>query len=96
MWHIPLRTVNRSVLYAVETFEQFEGLLQLFENLDNDENDERWDLLARELSLFDKSKDSISLRESSVDCDLEEEYDVDSSITVQDKQNRPMEARIKW
>lgn len=79
MWHIPLRAVNRTVLYAVETFEQFEGLLQLSENLDNDENDERWDLLARELSLFDKAKDSIRLRESNAEYDPEEESDGDSS-----------------
>ncbi|ACV61883.1 hypothetical protein Dtox_0996 [Desulfofarcimen acetoxidans DSM 771] len=41
MWHITINAGERSLLYAAETFEQFEALLRLFEKLGNEEN-EAW------------------------------------------------------
>ncbi len=42
MWHIPINATEHLLLYATETFEQFEELLQFFENLSNEENDAWW------------------------------------------------------
>lgn len=94
MWHIPINSGKRSLLYAAETFEQFEGLLQLFEKLDNEENDVWWDMLTSELGLSDKSEDLFGSGEYDVDSDFEEEYNDDFSITDQDKQSVPMEAIV--
>jgi|GEM_PF-2240272 len=49
MWYITKNADERTLLYAAETFEQFEWLLQLFEQLENEENDTWWDKLANEL-----------------------------------------------
>jgi len=57
MWHIPINAYGRSLLYAAETFEHFEGLLRLFERLDYEEYDAWWDKLARGLDLLDNNED---------------------------------------
>lgn len=93
MWHIPIKAGERSLLYAAETVEQFEGLRQLFERLDNDENDAWWDKLANELGYKDKDVDSFDAEEYENDSDYEEEY-VDSKIANHEKQSVPMEAIV--
>ena len=53
MWHIPINATERTLLYAAETFEQVESLLQFFERLDNGGNDAWWELLANDVMTSD-------------------------------------------
>lgn len=95
MWHFPINVGERSLLYAAETFEQFEGLLRLFEGLDNEENDAWWDKLASELDLPDKNGDySFGSGEYDDDSDFEEKYDDDSQIADHEQLNVPVEAIV--
>ncbi len=95
MWHIPINAGERSLLYATETFEQFEGLLQLFENPDNEENDDWWDKLANELGFSDKTEDcSFGSGEYDDDSAFEEGYEEDSPMTAEEQQSAPREAIV--
>jgi hypothetical protein len=92
MWHIPLNTGERSLLYAAETFEQFETLLRFFERLDNEENDAWWDKLASELGVLVKTEDySFSSGEYDDDSIFEEGYEEDSPMTAEEQQSVPRE-----
>lgn len=94
MWHIPINAGERSLLYAAETFDQFETLLRFFERLDNEENDTWWDKLANDLGISDKSGESFGSGEYGVDSDFEEEYDDDSPIAVEEQTSVPREAIV--
>ncbi len=59
MRHISISVTERSLLYAAETFEQFEGLLQFFEKLDDEENFDWWEKLANDVVASD-NEDSNS------------------------------------
>ena len=59
MRHIPISVTERSLLYAAETFEQFERLLQFFEKLDDEENFDWWEKLANDVVASD-NEDSNS------------------------------------
>ena len=86
MWHIPINAAERSLLYAAETFEQFEGLLQFFAKLDNEEIDTWWDNLANELGVPDDSGEVFGSVEHHDDSDFEEEYEEDTPMTAKEQQ----------
>ncbi len=94
MWHIPINADGRSLLYAAETFKQFEGLLQLFEKLDNEENDTWWDKLANELGVPDETGEVFGSAEHYDDSDFKEEYEEDTPLTVKEQQIAPREVII--
>ncbi len=95
MWHTPINVGERPLLYAAETFEQFEGLLQLFEKQDNEENDAWWDKLANELGLLDNTEDySFGSGEYDDDSDFEEGYEEDPPMTAKEQQSVPREAIV--
>ena len=73
MWHIPINATEHSLLYATETFEQFEGLLQFFEKLDNEENDAWWEKLANDIGRSDSA--DLFETERYSDRDYDDEYD---------------------
>jgi len=81
MWHMPINAPMRSLLYAAETFEQFENLLQFFYKL-NDEsvNDAWWEKMVKDLGLNDKgsfsSTESTQVNNVYEDGDFTEDYDV--------------------
>jgi hypothetical protein len=49
MWHIPINASERSLLYADETFEQFENLLNFFNSLENEDNFDWWETFANDI-----------------------------------------------
>lgn len=85
-----------SLLYAAETFEQFEGLLQFFEKLDNEENDTWWDKLANELRISDESGESFGSVEHDDDSDFAEEYEEDTPMTAKEQQSVPRRQLWLW
>ena len=92
MWHIPINATEHSLLYATETFEQFEGLLQFFEKLDNEENDAWWEKLANDIGRSD-SADSFETERYS-DMDYDDEYDEYSEVTAEEQDGKPKETVI--
>ena len=92
MWHIPINATEHSLLYATETFEQFEGLLQFFEKLDNEENDAWWEKLANDIGRSD-SADSFETERYS-DRDYDDEYDEYSEVTAEEQDGKPKETVI--
>lgn len=87
MWHIPINAGECSLLYAAESFDQFEGLLQLFEKLYNEENDDWWDKLANELEFSYNTEDySFGSGEYDVDTGYDEEYEEDSPYATEEQQ----------
>jgi hypothetical protein len=69
MWHVPINATERSLLYASETFEQFEQLLQFFERLDNEGSAALWAKIAGDLAALNNA---IS---DSCDDEFDEYYD---------------------
>ena len=94
MWHIHKNAGERSLLYTTETFEQFEGLLQFFEKLDNEDDDTWWDKLANELAISDELGEVFGTLEHRDDTEFEEEYEEDAPLTVKEQQIAPREAII--
>lgn len=86
MWHIPINATERTLLYAAETFEQFEGLLQLFERLDDGENDDWWEKNANDEMTSDGS-DSDNF-----DDEYDEYYDMSEKETDAPKEIVTMES----
>ena len=80
MWHIPINATERTLLYAAETLEQFETLLQFFERLGNGENDTWWEKLANDVMISD-SADS-----DSYDDEYDEYYDAPEKETDEPKE----------
>lgn len=85
MWHIPINATERTLLYAAETLEQFETLLQFFERLGNGENDTWWEKLANDVMISD-SADS-----DSYDDEYDEYYDAPEKETDEPKEIVTME-----
>ena len=81
----PKNVGERTLLYVAETFEQLEGLIQLFERMDNEENDIWWDKLANELGFNDEADNSVGSGEYDDDSDSDGECGKDSP-TAADKQ----------
>jgi len=89
MWHIPINATEHSLLYATETFEQFEGLLQFFEKLDNEENDAWWEKLANDIGRSDSA--DLFETERYSDRDYDDEY---SEVTAEEQDGKPKETVI--
>lgn len=92
MWHIPLSLGERKLLYGADTFDQFEDLLRLVDSLENEENEEYWDILATELGLSDMSETSTDAGEYEDKWDDEEKCEDDFSTTAKEEQGAPVEA----
>lgn len=92
MWHIPINATEHSLLYATETFEQFEGLLQFFEKLDNEENDAWWEKLANDIGRSDSA--DLFETERYSDRDYDDEYDEYSEVTAEEQDGKPKETVI--
>lgn len=92
MWHIPINATEHSLLYATETFEQFEGLLQFFEKLDNEENDAWWEKLANDIGRSDSA--DLFETERYSDRDYDDEYDEYSEVTAEEQDGNPKETVI--
>ena len=92
MWHIPINATEHSLLYATETFEQFEGLLQFFEKLDNEENDAWWEKLANDIGRSDSA--DLFETERYSDMDYDDEYDEYSEVTAEEQDGKPKETVI--
>lgn len=91
MWHITINAGERSLLYAAETFEQFEALLRLFEKLDNEENEAWWEKLANDIERTETA-DSIDVDRYGDEYD--DEYDADSEVTADEQLGKPKETVI--
>lgn len=85
MWHIPINATERTLLYAAETFEQFESLLQFFNNLDNEENGAWWEELANDVAA------SGNADSNSYDEEYDEYYDAPEKETDEPKEIVTME-----
>lgn len=95
MWHIPINATEHSLLYATETFDQFEGLLQFFEKLDNEENDAWWEMLANDIGRSDTADSFETERYNDGDyCNEYDEYDEYSEVTAEEQDGKPKETVI--
>jgi len=87
MWHIPINVAERSLLYTTETFDQFEGLLQFFAKLDNEENHAWWEALANVIGRSDKA-DSFETERH------DDDYDEYSEVTTEEQDGKSKEIVI--
>lgn len=85
MWHIPNNAIEHTLLYAAETFEQFEALLQFFNRLDNEENFDWWERLANDVATSDNTDSD------SYDDEYDEYYDMPERETDEPKEIVTME-----
>ena len=96
MRHIPVSMSMRSLLYAAETLEQFEGLFQFIETLDNEENNTWREKLSYELDFSDENMGCpYDSKVYSDDSAFEKEYDDDSQTAECEQLSVPKEGSME-